>query len=684
MAGRYTGWHHKKGGVEIPPEDLAAGRKVLGELQNQLALGGNPSGFRRVLLPNGTLIKAAITMGQPVLNIVPGRGGRRMVPARELGEFITVPRSAAAPAGVDPDHPEVMLRHGPSLWRSYFFSETPAGFTSQGGTYVDMFPGGLGQGGTVDWVGPDGERLSWYGPSSRAFADAYVHARFQHGKRVFYLGDVLLDTDEYFAASELDPGAPERYVAGAALRKVGTSWWLYVMQYAGTDGETPAGVVGSSTLDEFYSYPLAAQPAFGGLHRYKLYRWTDPQGLVRFSVARNSREKLRTIVTGSPDPWFFNRECTEMVCHLALTTTNAPGKPWWAANVPVRDNPPDVDDDIPAGTFHGPATAAIVWRLAIAENGTTTTNTATAPSVTSGGAAAPVTGDYDFETGALVTYGIRFGADLVPYFVFDGAEAALYQSTRAVGAGTGGDDIITGVCRWILYANPRDHVVVLLRKDIQFDTGAAPQLQYQRHTIELYRDGELVHSEQVTDTPNAKSGFIQRWGDSTDALDYLAGHSITPQWFIYGLLVTYRNTYDPPGPPEPGDENTWTSEGQFIGANPMYAQLPYPAQCWFGIADASIPPGQAAQTIASLNTAGFNGALADDNGHFAVTGAARHDDVVLVSCWVPKDGMAASYTHITDGDLQDLTTVGGADARYHPIRLLGKMPVEDREEGTDQ
>lgn len=679
MAGRHTGWHHKKGADRASPQDLAAARKVLGELQNQLSLGGLPSGSRRVMLPNGTVIEATVTMGQPMVNIVPVRGGKRLIPARELGEFITVPRSAAEPSGVDADHPEVMLRHAEDLWRTYFYGGVPDGFSGEGGTYVDMFPKGLGQGGNADWVGPDGERLSWYGPSSRAFADAYVHARFQHGKRVFYLGDVLLDTDEYFAESELDAGAPERYVAGAAMRRIEGTWWLYVMQYAGTDGETPTPPTGDSTLDEFYSYPLAAQAAFGGLHRYRLYRWLDPQGVVRLSVVRNSREKLRTVVTGSPDPWFFNRTCTEAICHLALSTTNAPGKPWWGANVPAREFPPDELDDIPAGTLHGPATSGIVWRLAIGEDGVTTSNTATAPSVVSGGAAASVTADYDFETGAIVSYGIRFSADLVPYLTFDGVEAVLYQSTLDEGAGTGGENMITGVCRWILYANPRDHLVVLLRKDIEFDTGAEPQLQFERHTVEVYLDGVLVHSEQVTDTPNAKSGFIQRWSDSTDYFDDLTGRQITPQWFIYGLLVVFRST-----DVVPSGSTTWTSAGQYIGANAMYAQLPYPTQCWFGIADSNISTGQPAQTIASLVTAGFNGALPDDNGYFSVTGAARHEDTIVVSCWVPKDGMAASFTYVTDADLQALTSVGGADARYHPIRLLGKMPVEDREEDIER
>ena len=683
MAGRYVGWHHKKSSSQASSEDLAAARKVLGALKNRLSLGGVKSGAQRVVLDNGTEIVATLANGVPSVSIKPARGGKRFIPARELGEFIVAPRSDASPTGVDADHPEVMLRNAPGFWRSYFYGSSPEGFAGSGGSYIDMFPFGLGQGGTVDWVGPDGERLSWYGPSSRAFADAYVHPRFQHGKKVFYLGEVLLDTDEYLAKSPTDPGFPERYIAGAALRKIGTTWWLYTIQYEGIDGDTPAGIVGTSALKEFYSYPLAGQTAVGGLHRYRLFKSTDDFGVVRFTIVADSREKLRTIATGSPDPWFFNRECTEAVCHLALTTTNAPGKPWWAANVPVRDNPPDVDDDIPADTYHGPATAAIAWRLAIEEDGVTTTNTATAPSVTSGGGAAPVTGDYDFDTSALVTYGIRFGADLVPYFVFDGAEAALYQSTRAVGAGTGGEDLITGLKRFILYANPRDHVVVLLRLNIQFDTGAAPQLVFMRHTVELYRDGALVHSEQVTDTPDAMSGFVQRWGDSTDALNDLAGRSITPQWFVFGLLVTYRNTYDPPGPPDPGDENTWASEGQFIGANPMYAQLPYPAQCWFGIADSNIAPGDPAQTVADFCTAGFNGNVPDDNGYFAVTGAARHNDVVLVSCWVPKAGMGTSYSYVTGASLETLTSIGGAGARYHPVRLLGKMPVESREEDTE-
>lgn len=669
MAGRYTGWHHKKGAAQASPAELAASRLVLGQLQDQLSLGGLQSGLRRVVLADGTVIEAQVAMGQPTVRIQPVRAARRVIPARELGEIITVPRSAAALDGVSEAHPEVMLRHADGFWRAYFYGQAPAGVANPG-VYSDMFPLGLGQGGTTDWVGPDGERLSWYGPSSRAFPDAYVHARWQLGKQVFYLGRVLLDTDDYLERSAEDSGFDDRYIVGAALKRIGAELWLYTVQVTGDDGDTPPAPVGDENLGGFFSYPLAAQSA-GGLHRYRLYRWTDDAGVERWAAAANSREALLTISTGSPDPWFFNKDCTEAVCHPALPPPSGliPGKPWWAAIVPHGTEPPDSNDVGPSDLYHPPATQAVRFRVFIGDDSVTPEGIAY--SLVSGGAAVPVTADYDMATGSLFGYGIRLASDLVPYFVFDGTEAPLYASVHQAGAGTGSGDLITGIKRFILYANPRDHVVVLLRLNIQFDTGAAQQLVYMRHTVEVYVDGTLAEQMQVTDTGDALSGLVQSWSDSQAYLDDLAGRNITPHFFIHGLLQVLQNT-------APTGSKTWASRPLYIGANPMYAQLPYPADCWFGYADGNVPPGQPAQPISEFVGAGFNGSVPDDRGHFAVTGAARHDAAVVVSTWVPRAGMNDSFTWVADASLEALTGIGGAQARYHPIRMLGKMVARPR------
>src|SRR5690606_32162644 len=123
---------------------------------------------------------------------------------------------------------------------------------------------------------------------------------------------------------------------------------------------------------------------------------------------------------------------------------------------------------------------------------------------------------------------------------------------------------------------------------------------YERHTVEVYVDGTLVEQMQVTDTDDALSGLVQNWSDSQAYLDDLAGRNITPHFFIHGLLLVLQNT-------APTGSTTWRAWPLYIGANPMYAQLPYPADCWFGYADSNVPPGQPAQPISEFVSAGFNG-----------------------------------------------------------------------------
>lgn len=688
MAGRYTGWHHKKSSGQVSSGDLAAARKVLGILENRLKLGNVKSGGQRVVLDNGTVIDANIAMGTPTVRITPARGAQVRIPANELGEIITTPRSAAAPDGVDEDHPEVMLRHGPDdFWRTYFYS-TPEGYTGESGSYANMFPKGLGQGGNCDWIGPDGERLSWYGPSSRAFADAYVHGPRQHGKQVYYLGEVLLDVDEYADDAGLGAGHTARYIAGAALREIEGTWWLYTVQYASALGETPPPYVAPPDIIQtsYFTYPLAATTELdGGVYRYRLFPYTDPHGVVRFKVASESREWLVGTVTGSPDAWFFNRECTEAICHPALTNTGPPGKPWWAARVETRDFPPDEFDVIPPEQQpHPPAPRGLRFRVLFDDAGEPISATTTEMGVVSGGAGATVTADYDATTDALVEYYFRFGADLVPYFMFDSTEAATYQSSIVLGGGTAGGHIITGLTRALVYVNPRDHIVVLMRQNVVYDTGIEDPDSLISHTqtMELYIDGVLVEEQEIATGADAKFGLVKRFGDATDFLHNLTGVQITPQWFVFGLLLTISDVDY--GPSEPPSETSWGTQGHYIGANAMFYQFPYPTECWFGISDAIIPPSGTSQTVAEKVTAGFNGNVPDDNGYFSVAGAARHAEAVVVSCWTPKAGMDTSFTHTTGSvDLQELTTIGGAEARYHPLRILGKMPVEERVEEVE-
>lgn len=73
---KHTEWMHSKGGrAGVKGEHTHAARKLLGELKNQLALGGIKSGSMRTLLDDGTLIEASVSMNIPSVRIIPTGGG---------------------------------------------------------------------------------------------------------------------------------------------------------------------------------------------------------------------------------------------------------------------------------------------------------------------------------------------------------------------------------------------------------------------------------------------------------------------------------------------------------------------------------------------------------------------------------------------------------------------------------
>lgn len=74
---------HRKGGASNP-EHIAAGRALLGALQNRLRLGGIQSGAERLMLRDGTLIEAFVHMGIPSVRITPTGRPRRVRRVFEL------------------------------------------------------------------------------------------------------------------------------------------------------------------------------------------------------------------------------------------------------------------------------------------------------------------------------------------------------------------------------------------------------------------------------------------------------------------------------------------------------------------------------------------------------------------------------------------------------------------------
>ena len=76
---------------------------------------------------------------------------------------------------------------------------------------------------------------------------------------------------------------------------------------------------------------------------------------------------------------------------------------------------------------------------------------------------------------------------------------------------------------------------------------------------------------------------------------------------------------------------------------------------------------------------GFAGSRPDADGHFSVVGCAASATSLLVSFAVATDDGDQSFFSITGDTFSIVTGIGGTNARYHPIWVLGKPPNAPQE-----
>ncbi|WP_339829888.1 hypothetical protein, partial [uncultured Arenimonas sp.] len=419
--------------------------------------------------------------------------------------------------------------------------------------------------------------------------------------------------------------------------------------------------------DVAYDYPLAIQTD-GGLHRYRLVQETTPEGVKRYRIKRGSRQKLATLSVGHTDVWFFNQSGTEMVCHQILPTGTT-ANPWWAARLLATGDyppidPPDPEDEVPDEFF--PATGSVRRRVALSPDGTTLNETF---SVVSGGAAVPLCTDYAGDT--LASYTVRLAADMVPYIGFDGQELPTLQVVRT---GT----TIVATQRWVLYASPRDQVIVLLGDSRTFDyeTGSAAGATVGEVWIETWVKGVQVNRTTLATPPLPNFGLVRRAIDNMELMAGLAGQAIAPSWFLYGLFQSIEDVADVPPDEEP---DTWRMRAGFIGMNSGLANLVYPGTCYFG-SYSSVSSG-GPQPIGSLASGGFAGSQQDEDGHYpVVSGAVEQaegaEPIVLLSIGLDLSSLNTTFSLATNETLSNLTGIGGAGQRYHPLWVLGKVNLE--------
>lgn len=664
---RDTGWTHTRlvGDRDLARSHVPEARKLLGYARQQAGYMGLGTYKATQQLLDGTTITAELHGGIPRITVEAGRDREPRLVRLKFNGIVVWARSSALPDGIDPDFPQQLLRGRGDDWRTYTKSGVSTGRSD--GTYGGRFIKGLARAGNVDWVSVDGERISWYGGSTRLFLDPYIHPRHQRGKFVFHLGEPLLDIEGYIAESDEDTPFPDRYVCGAAIARREDGMWLYVVQSLGADGSTTVPPPDSPPL---FDYPLAGQGIGGGLHRYGLIEYINPEGLKRYKVKKNSREKLQNLAIGHDDSWFFNQSCTQFVAHGILPPDNT-GNPWHVARLHQLDGPDalDPEDDVPPQFW--PSTIQNRYLRSVDGGGTVT-----ASSVVVGGAAVPVAAEFEGDT--LRTLNVRFSADFVPYLGFDGVETPLYLVTEA---GT----IRTATQRWLLYANLRDRLVVLLGENRTWDSDTQSPGEATAGEgvfIEVYLDGVQINRTILyPPAPTIPTGgFLRFLKPNAEMFDGMEGRNITPSWFAYGLFQRLVDVYDDP-PDEETD--TWKSETTFLGFIAGYRNLARPAECYFGVyspasTDDPVP-------ISTLVAGGFAGNQPDEDGNFSITGAAMERDEegnpeIVLSVAIDSTGQNATFGLSTIGPLADLTGVSGPGERYHPVWALGRAFFERTED----
>ena len=311
---RYEDWSHThvKGDLDAAAPYVNEARKLLGYVEEDAARMDLGVHSMRRELQDGTVVIAEKHGAIPRMTIIPAPAKQPPPPQVVKDDFVVWARTTALPDGIDEDRPQQILR---PAWKTFFDNSDVDGygaFPGDKGTYGGMFPQGLLHAGNVDWVSPiTGERISWYGPSSRYWYDDWRLPRAQYGKHVFHLGQVLLDVDAY--ADALEEPFLERYVLGAAM----TASHLYLVMAdlpeaidTSTPPPTPAdNPDGWSTS----SYPQGTIPLV--LRRFQLAVVPAPPNPMEYTVVGHE-DLWDATIARAVAPWVFDADVTTIVSYL--------------------------------------------------------------------------------------------------------------------------------------------------------------------------------------------------------------------------------------------------------------------------------------------------------------------------------------------------------------------------------
>ena len=661
MTDRYIDWTH----VRVNGDRLAAapyvgeGRKLLGEVFEDAARHGLGVHAMRRQLPDGTVIEAEKHGEIPRITITPVPPGDRPIPVRPPTDFVVWARNAALPAGIDVDYPQQILR--PS-WTTFFYSGSIEGhdeFEGPKGTYIGALPNGVRRAGNLDWRGRKEERLSWYGPSTRYWYDPFVQMVAQYSTGVFMLGQAVLDTPAYIAASAPDPSFNEQYVLGAGIR--GT--WLYVVQVQAQNLSVPPPDPADFDDGPYYHFSVGYTPFAIDtvICRYKLIpRADDAPG---WRVASRSREVLWSgAIERGINPWFFSPDCSEAITFI----------------------PPDVQA-YGSSTFVPTVDAATLQKVATLAHDEdpaelpAVTMTDTPVSLAPGGGEAPVAADY-LADGTRVEIRVRRRDLGLP----DNANGFLSQRFDLLCGGAAVElrDLVREPAaadhwetrRWIMWADAREGVLVTRRQRTHFrdppgsgDTYVATQVW-----LEVWDRGVRVleRTDDRTDVTADNNSFGTYIASSTNPNDHQSdnlGQALAPMLPLLGWCWGHSALFTP---------------NVIAGHHAGFCYLPRQPDVVFGwTLIGRVASGTDIPSVRNIYADRVNAPpetqRLDFDGMDVVLGAAARDGIVVLSAY-PKGEGAKAADHVVipaaGAQLPELTGVAPPLERYHPIWLLGEPP----------
>lgn len=615
----------------------------------------------RKTLPDGAIVIAEKHGDIPRITIIPPPSGDARERTVVDEHFVTFPRDSVFPAGLDTDHPQLMLKPGDEQdWTTFFYNSAVTGYSGFGrakGSYsmsrdVLVFPDGVTHAGNLDWVSADGVRVSWYGPPNRLFADPYVQPRSQFGTFVFSLGQVLLDVDAYQAVSSSDDADSHKWVLGACLRREVDGWWLYTVQTFLPTVATNTSNVPPNTRE--VSDPLTNANNTVFLLRYKLIEQISVDDAMRWEVTSNSREVLWSQVLNSMvQPWRFNESGTFAV---ASSTDNS--------------NQTFVQNDATLAT--SPPSVSLLYTLDVNAASLNTTSVSIAP-----GADATATLAVDF-VGDTPVYlkARRVGTDFFG-LEFDGVVAPL--ETRVNGFVEG--RTVTVVSRKLLYANIRDRTYVFTHasyvSSFAPDSRVGPPIK-----IEVYRDGLLVQTldTEVNNPDTAARATLPGLFDAPDNVypveQMLTGVSVSPMFLLYGVWVFQTI------PAAAFVGATAYVGGGIIWRGACFGFYGWPTTELYG-AVGNNPPSAVRLLISGVSLNGADSNVADQHGKYSQVGCATYEGRTVFSAHGLSGyysssvavGQSGQSVHWADfAPLTALTPINQPQNRYHPVWMLGAQP----------